>query len=36
MFDSAARKATGLTSDEYSFVMKNYSELAAEVDKVAT
>lgn len=27
MFDSRARLATGLTKDEYLFVMENYSEL---------
>ncbi len=27
MFDSRARLATGLTKDEYIFVMENYSEL---------
>jgi len=35
MFDPQARAATGLTKDEYSFVMKNYGELKAEVDKAA-
>ena len=27
MFDPRARRATGLSSDEYSFCMKHYSEL---------
>ena len=35
MFDPQARRATGLERDEYTFVMKNYSKLRAEVDKVA-
>lgn len=29
MFDPRARQATGLTGDEYSFVMQNYSQLKA-------
>jgi hypothetical protein len=35
MFDLDAQLATGLERDEYTFVMKNYSKLKAEVDKVA-
>jgi hypothetical protein len=35
MFASQAQQATGLTRAEYIFVMENYSELKAEVDKVA-
>jgi hypothetical protein len=36
MFASQAQQATGLTKDEYMFVMKNFSELrAAVVDKSA-
>jgi hypothetical protein len=37
MFMPQARQATGLTREEYSFVMKNYSELkaAAEADSDA-
>jgi hypothetical protein len=35
MFDPMAREATGLDREEYSFVMKNYSELkkAAEEER---
>lgn len=35
MFDPRARRATGLSSERYCFVMKNYSELkeAAEQEK---
>lgn len=29
MFDPKARQATGLTSDEYSYVMRHFSELRA-------
>jgi hypothetical protein len=35
MFDPKARAATKLTSAEYTFVMKNYSELSKEVDTPA-
>lgn len=35
MFDLDAQLATGLERDEYTFVMKNYSKLRAEVDKAA-
>ena len=35
MFELQAQLATGLELDEYIFVMKNYSNLRAEVDKVA-
>lgn len=30
MFDSRARQKTGLSNDEYSFVMRNYSALKKE------
>lgn len=33
MFDGRARQATGLTQEEYSFVMKNFSKLKAAVEK---
>ena len=33
MFDPRARKATKLSGDEYSFVMHNFSELKAAVEK---
>jgi hypothetical protein len=32
MFDPRARKRTGLTSDEYMFVMHNYGKLKSVVD----
>lgn len=35
MFDPQARQATGLEQAEYTFVIKNYNELKAEVDKMA-
>lgn len=35
MFDPSARRATGLTSDEYSFVMKNYSKLKEAAEKAS-
>jgi hypothetical protein len=37
MFMPQARQATGLTREQYAFVMKNYSELkaAAEADSAA-
>lgn len=33
MFDPRARRATGLTGDEYSFAMRNYSKLKAAATK---
>lgn len=33
MYDPQARAATGLTGDEYSFVMRNYSKLKAAATK---
>jgi hypothetical protein len=36
MFDRNARLITGLTPDEYSFVMRNYSELKEQAEKEKT
>jgi len=36
MFDSRARRATGLTDSEYSFVMANYTALKKEAEKETT
>lgn len=33
MFSNQARAATGLTSDQYSFVMKNFSKLKEATEK---
>lgn len=35
MFDSQARRATGLSESEYIFVMKNYAKLKAAVEAEA-
>lgn len=33
MFDPRARRATGLTAEEYAEVMRRYSELRAQADR---